>query len=463
MLGFSPLGDLALADDTAGPSVPITGTVTETLAASETQSQTVVTASNIQSLGTLGLTGTSVNSATFAFTTVTTGLAAGDFAIFTFSIGNLGTVDGATNDHLSMSGGTGTWTKLGEWTDSQGAAGSGVVVSAWLFEATGANAIGTTMTLTLASARVDKVVTGWAFSKAVGYSIILDPQPATNPIGNNLTGTDFGSQSFSSLTQREHLFFMAGAKKGNFTGTLTPSSGFSAIDAGRSRNNASARYVAGEFDIVTATGATSSPAEADSGPTAALFIALLPQAAGISAAITEAATAADAPDATITTGGASAVTEAGSAIEASSAALITAAAAAEAGTASDTASVTAILAASRTENGFAIDIKSAQVDFQATASEIGTATDAEAATATYAVGRVEAGAATDSATATGGAVPLTPGTPIMGVWPMPVIAGAWPMPVIAGIWPMPIIAGAWLQPSITGQWPQQNITGDWAE
>jgi hypothetical protein len=230
----------------------------------------------IASGGTLGTGVSSTSSTTFTLTTATNTLASGNFAILTVATDNTATADGASTDHSSVSGGTGTWTKLGEYTNGNGAAAAGVTTSLWLFEATGTMATGTVITVTLGTARVDKVASFWKFTKAAGQSIQLDTEPATNPIGNGVDAANgFGSVSFSGLTSAARLYFRGLGKEANSTTAITVSTNFTAITGNRSRNNASAITLRGEFRINTSTGETSNPTLALTGDTAGLFAALV--------------------------------------------------------------------------------------------------------------------------------------------------------------------------------------------
>jgi hypothetical protein len=229
----------------------------------------------IAHVGTLGNSTSAVNSSTMTLTTTTDALGIGDFATAVVSIGNLSAVDGDNNEHVSITGGNGTWTKLGEYCNSNGAAGAGVTVSAWYFEPSGTNAIGTTFTLTLSGARVDKIVAMRKFTKGAGLLIHKDASPATNPLTAQVdAANDFGSMAFSGLSSKPRLWLSGNGKKANTATAATPSSGFTLIGSGESRVNAAATYVAVEMKISTSTGETSAPTLAVSGVSASVFFAL---------------------------------------------------------------------------------------------------------------------------------------------------------------------------------------------
>lgn len=226
----------------------------------------------IASVGTLGTGVSSTSNSSFTLSTATNTLADGDFGILTIVTDNIATADGDTNTHTSVSGGTGTWSKLGEYTNTVGGAGGdGVCTSVWLFQATGTLSTSTTITMDLSGNATDKASSFWKFTKAAGTSIAVDAGPTTNGVD----GTNgFGSVSFSSLPSKSRLYFRGLGKEANSTTDITVSTNFTAISVARSRNSSSAVFVRGEFRINTSTGETSNPTLAVSGDTAGVFVAL---------------------------------------------------------------------------------------------------------------------------------------------------------------------------------------------
>ncbi len=229
----------------------------------------------IASVGTIGTTGAFASANSFTHAVATNALANGDFAILVIVSNNIQTTSGASSDHTGVSATNIVATKLGEWTNGQSAAAAGVTVSAWLLEATGVVNTGSVITMTMSGAITDKVCSGWKMTKAAGMRIRLSTDPATNPIGTVVNlATNHGSASFSGLPSKARLYFRALGKEANTTTALTVSSGFTAITAQRSRNDASAVVVRGEFRINTSTGETSNPTMSGSSDGAGLFIAL---------------------------------------------------------------------------------------------------------------------------------------------------------------------------------------------
>jgi len=227
----------------------------------------------IASVGTIGNGVSSTSSSSFTLTTTTNALStSGDLAILSVATDNITTTDGATNDHTSVTGGTGTWTKLGEYTNGEGAAAAGVTTSLWLFQSTGTNAIGTVFTINLSGAVVDKASTGFKYTVGAGNSL----QPSATEVGIATDASNgYGSASFSGLSSLSRLYVRALGKEANTTTNITASTSFTRFGAQvRSRNNAAAIACTGEFRINTSTGETSNPTLAVSGDTAAVFAAL---------------------------------------------------------------------------------------------------------------------------------------------------------------------------------------------
>jgi hypothetical protein len=226
----------------------------------------------IASVGTCGTAATSGAGTSFTLTTTTNALSATtDIAILVVVTDNVATTDGASNTHTSVTGGTGAWTKLGEYTNTVGgAAADGCCTSLWKFRSTGTNAIGTVFTINHSSLS-DRCASLWKFTVASGKDLNLSTSVVTNGVDGT---TGFGSASFSSLSSLSRLYIRGLGKEANSTTDITVSTSFSALTLIRSRNNASAVLLRGEFRINTSTGETSNPTLAVSGDTAAVFAAL---------------------------------------------------------------------------------------------------------------------------------------------------------------------------------------------
>jgi hypothetical protein len=231
----------------------------------------------IASVGTLGTGASSTSASSFTLTTATNSLASGDFAIMTVVTDNVSTSTGETNDHRRITGATGKWLKLYEYTYSPtSAAADGITTSAWLFFASASLPTSTVLTISLGAAVVDKAATFWKYTKGAGTSIRL-VNGAVNPIVRNTLAASvgYGSVSFSGMASGARLYYRALGKEANIgTSGFTPSTNFTAHTMIRSRNNASAVGAVAEHRINTSTGETSNPTLAVSGDSIGIFLAL---------------------------------------------------------------------------------------------------------------------------------------------------------------------------------------------
>ena len=228
----------------------------------------------IASVGTLGTSPGSTSSSTHTHTTATNTLSAGQYAILILSTDNLSTVDGQTNNHVSVSGTNMTFTKLGEYTNSPtGAAADGACCSVWLGVASGTVGTSSTWTVTLSGAVTDRISTAWKFTASnLGATYISG---FTNYASQEVNGANgFGSSTLNPGTSKSRLWVRGMAKEANTTTALTVTAGYTAITANRSRNSSLAIYGTGEFIIATATTQTSNPTLAVNGDTASVMVVL---------------------------------------------------------------------------------------------------------------------------------------------------------------------------------------------
>ncbi|MGQ0565590.1 MAG: hypothetical protein ACT4OK_11035 [Gemmobacter sp.] len=219
-------------------------------------------------------TGSHATSATsFTFTTSTTALSSLMSAMLIVVTDNVSTSSGETNLHTSITGGTGSWTKVAEYTNGEGAAGAGVTTSLWIFDASGSVPTGTTITINLAEAVVDKCCSGHVFARDSDKKlrIVAGSSPQFSEVD---AATGFGSSTISGLTSKQYLFIRALGKEANSTGNITPTSSYGTFGAQRSRNDASAVLVRGERRVVTTTSQTSNPSMSVTGDTAGIFVAI---------------------------------------------------------------------------------------------------------------------------------------------------------------------------------------------
>jgi hypothetical protein len=224
----------------------------------------------ITSAGSAGTAASFTSQSTWTGAVSIGNVAADEWVIAVLVADNINTTDGDNTEH-GLSGEGLSWTKLGEYTNGNGAAAAGVTVSAWLARNTTGSTIGTfDFNAFFASAVVDKCISMWTF--AAGASLALVPGSLQSNATDASNG--YGSSTISGLPSVERLYFRALGKEASASGQITVSSGFTAIDVIRSRNHVDAVLARGEFIISTSTGATSNPVHAISGDTAGLFFAL---------------------------------------------------------------------------------------------------------------------------------------------------------------------------------------------
>lgn len=226
-------------------------------------------------IASLGSRGTSSATTGASFTTMTVSLvngsidaSAGRHLILDISFDNLSTADGASSDVLSVTGGTGTWTKIAEYSNGNGAAAGGAAASTWLFTPSGANALGTVFTVTFSGSINEAALRLWGYSTDVGNALRLVGSPV---MASQDGASNFNSNSVSGLTSKQYLFRSTYSKEANSTAALTVSSSFTAIGTTRSRNVATAIMLAGEFRIATLTGVTSNPTHAVTGDSVSIL------------------------------------------------------------------------------------------------------------------------------------------------------------------------------------------------
>lgn len=226
---------------------------------------------SVATLGTVGEGGSS--DATLALTTTAT-LEAGNLGILVIVSDNAGAT-GETNHHTSVTdSNSNTYTKIREYTYSAGgAAADGVTVSIWWVRPGSDLNSGSTVTMTQSANTAEKCASMWEFTMGA------DVQQAGTAQFTGMFTSNPGSVSISGLTSKEYLFIRAIGKEVNNTTVLTPTTGYTAIDGIRSRNNSAAVTLRGEFRILTATGDTSNPTWNVLADTSAIYVAIEEQEA----------------------------------------------------------------------------------------------------------------------------------------------------------------------------------------
>lgn len=233
----------------------------------------------IAEVGSLG-TGAEGNSSDTSFTLTTTAdLNAGNEGILVIVSDNAAEATGETNHHTSVTdSGSNTWEKLAEYTYSAAsAAGDGLCTSFWRVRPGSTLSSGATVTMNQSANCAEKCASLHEFTATNPLQYVTGSKqnssqasPATNP----------ESLAISGLTSKEYLFFRSVGKEINSTTALTPTTNYTAIAGTRSRNNAAAVIVRGEFRILTGTGSTSAPTLNVISDTVGIFLALEETAAG---------------------------------------------------------------------------------------------------------------------------------------------------------------------------------------
>jgi len=228
----------------------------------------------ITAVGSLGTNGLATSSTTVTLV-ANAAVLAGDWIVVNVASNNTSTVDGDNSEVSSVTDTRGNpWTKLGEWTNANGAAGSGVTTSLWMTQVSvDIPANDMTITVTYGTARANKAISAHAFRSDL-FSGPYRFQNAITPDDTD-SSNNFGSVSQLGVTPEVQVIYFRGlGKQANTTTQLTPTSGYTAITNARSSNVAAARCAYGEFIIQDSTGQTSDPTLAVSGNTAGVFVAI---------------------------------------------------------------------------------------------------------------------------------------------------------------------------------------------
>jgi hypothetical protein len=208
------------------------------------------------------------------------GAPAGDVTVGTnlfilISKDNNGTTDADHSEVTSISdnagggGAANTYTKIAEYTNGEGAAGSGVTASLWYCRVTRAIAQAGTFTINFSHTCTDEAIQFYSFDSPNTLLWATPTQGATD------ASTSWPSMALSGLASREYLYLACLTREANISGnSLTVSSGFTSVGGTRSRNNAAAVIIRGEYKIATSTGDTSAASLATSaGDNAGVFAA----------------------------------------------------------------------------------------------------------------------------------------------------------------------------------------------
>lgn len=206
--------------------------------------------------------------------TLSQGANAGDFVVIALALDNTATVDGDNNEvtwlKANLNGQPFNCYKLGEYTNSNAAAGGGATVSVWGIELTTAAITTDNFTVTFPNSITAKAGSAWRFGKSAGTHVTaVDLATLVNDAAVP------GSMTLTEGASAERLWFRATALETNSTTATTPTTGWTAITTAGTSGGGSATNmrVSGEFIIATSASETSAPT-LPSCDNASVFIAL---------------------------------------------------------------------------------------------------------------------------------------------------------------------------------------------
>ncbi len=132
-------------------------------------------------------------------------LAAGLLAIVCCASDNNQTSDGASTFHTVTDSKSNTWTKVCEYTETDGSVDDGATVSVWATKVTTQILTSDTITLTLGAAKADKIISVMEVTMGSGKTFAIQQVGA---------GQNSLSASVASMPAREYLLIGAGASEG---------------------------------------------------------------------------------------------------------------------------------------------------------------------------------------------------------------------------------------------------------
>ena len=224
-------------------------------------------------IGSIGTQTANTSGNTLVITTSAT-LEAGNIAIVSIAMDNVGTTDADHSEITSVvDSSSNTYAKLCEFTNGQGGAAAGATASLYMTKATVQLTSGGTITVNFANSITSRVVRASEFTVSANYTLT---QSSTCQTDDN-DGNDPSSLAFSGLSSVERLYFRAISEEGNSTTGITVTTDYTTIGApvvADTGSNASSIGLRGEFKIATATGETSDPNTPGTLDGASVFVAL---------------------------------------------------------------------------------------------------------------------------------------------------------------------------------------------
>ena len=191
------------------------------------------------------------------------------------SLDNADLSDGVTTLVNSVDDSTGgnEWTKIGEFTNSQGVIANGATVAVFMTQVSAQINVGATIEATLGTSTTAKSIASLVFRFGAGSSVSIAGTVQT--LAND--AAPVGSMAISGLSSGEYLFFRAMSAEARTPLSYTATSGYSyalygyGYDSGA---DATSIAMGGEWDIATGTGSTSAPTGTSSVDWASVFFAL---------------------------------------------------------------------------------------------------------------------------------------------------------------------------------------------
>src|SRR5258705_4872390 len=212
------------------------------------------------SAGTSKTAGTSI---TTQYSNGIPGFVANAYAVIVLvALDNVQTTDGNTSLVSAVSDGVLTYTKIGEFTNGQGGAASGATIVAWYADGTVALAASGTRTVTVTHGSVTaRAVAALAFNRT---SVTLPVVTQGTPVTVADDGIDPSSIAISGLgASQEYLFIRAAALEAASGTSITPTGSWNATKSATQGTTGGSGVtnmsIAVEYQIATATSATSNP------------------------------------------------------------------------------------------------------------------------------------------------------------------------------------------------------------
>lgn len=215
----------------------------------------------IASVGTIGTNNAGSGDTTVVLTT-SAAAEADNLVLVMVGKANTATSSGETNEITGLAdSGSNTWTKLGEYTYSEGAGADGGTVAIFFSRLTSTISLGGTITASFTASSASRAIAAWELTTPTTIAQF----GTTQTTGANST-TDPGSLSVSGLTTS--LYLAVRAVYCDDANTLTVTSGYTEL-TGASVGGAAA--LRGEFKIALATSFTSAPTLSGADDSASVF------------------------------------------------------------------------------------------------------------------------------------------------------------------------------------------------